>query len=198
MFCSRCGAQLTAGSFCPQCGAPAANQTAQPVGLVPAAPFGSGAPKPDAAVVIRSDPSLPKGLFRGEDGMLRWIVPRKKYTMYFYMNDRIVGMTGVQQRDDTVGQAFKELLLSGLTLAAGSIVRSSQAYNGQELPWESTGTVDNTYLSLSDVRTIRCGPQAGELRLRAILSDITLYTEPAYHRFVLEHITRQAPGARIK
>ena len=204
MFCSNCGAQIKAGSFCPICsaqlinGAASRQTTSQPAGLVPSVSYINGAPNPNPTVEIWSDPSLPKGLFRGGDGMIRWIVTRKKYSMYFYLNEQTVGMTGVQKREDTVGQAFKDMMLSGLELAAGSIVRSSEAYNGQELPWNSNGDIDNISLSVPRIRKIKGDPKTGEIKLREILSNLTLYTEPEYYRFVLEYIIHHAPEARMK
>ena len=204
MFCPNCGAQIKAVGFCPRCGAQRSSRAAerqtppQPVMLVPSVPYINGSPNPSPTVEIWSEPSLPKGLFRGRDGMLHWIIPRGKYTMYFYMDQKTVGMTSVEKREDTVGQAFKDMMRSGLELAAGVAARSSEAYNGQELPWDSTGDIANASLCVPRIRKIKGDPKTGEIKLREILSNLTLCTEPGYYRFVIDYIVHYAPGAQIK
>ena len=208
MFCSKCGSKIENANFCPQCGAPVKNSaqvqrnSASPVGecigFVPSIPYINGSPNPNLSVGIFGDPSLPNGLFRGQDGMIRWIISRKKDTLYFYLDKDAVGMTSVQKREDTVGQAFKDMMLSGLELAAGSIVRLSEAYNGQDMPWDSTGDIGHASLSVPRIKKIKGNPNTGEIKLREILSNLTLYTEPGYYRYVLDYIISHAPEAQVK
>ena len=47
-------------------------------------------------------------------------------------------------------------------------------------------------------RMLHLDPKTGEIKLREILSNLTLYTEPEYYRFVLEYIIHHAPEARMK
>ena len=208
MFCSKCGSKIENANFCPQCGAPVKNSaqvqrnSASPVGecigFVPSIPYINGSPNPNLSVGIFGDPSLPNGLFRGQDGMIRWIISRKKDTLYFYLDKDAVGMTSVQKREDTVGQAFKDMMLSGLELAAGTIARSSESYNGQDLSWDSAGDIGHASLSVPRIKKIKGNPNTGEIKLREILSNLTLYTEPGYYRYVLDYIISHAPEAQVK
>lgn len=210
MYCSNCGNKIEKGSFCPYCGAQVKDRTlceaenikSNPnggsVGLVPSVPYINGAPNPERSVEIYADPSLPDGLFRGKDGYIRWIIPQRKETLYFYMDEKTVGMTSVEKREDTVGHGLKDLVIGGISLAASCVVRFSDYYNGQDIPWESTGTVGNLSLSVPNIRKIKGNTKKCEIKLREILSNITLVTAPQHYGFILDYVARNAPGAQIK
>lgn len=205
MYCSKCGNKIEKGSFCLACGAPVKAQAESPsnacgeiAGVVPSAPYINGAPNRESSVAVYADPSLPDGLFRGEDGYIRWIIPQRKETLYFYMDEKTVGMTSVENRKDSLGQDFKDLVVGGISLAASCAVRFSDFYNGQDLPWESTGSVGNTFLPVPRIKKIKGNPQKCEIKLREILSNLTLITAPEHYGFVLDYLTRHAPDAQVK
>ncbi|MEE0875500.1 MAG: zinc ribbon domain-containing protein [Ruminococcus sp.] len=187
MYCANCGARLDEGNFCPRCGAPVIEYR-EPVKLVE-----------------NSDPSfaatsLPEGIICDENGVIRWAWQERNYTHWFFMDEKRAGMRSVPVvKEETVGSAFKDMMKSGFELALSGIVRSSDCYNGQELPWESNGDGSGClFLAFSSVKKIKGNPDKNEIRLKDILSNITLRVSAAQYPFVLDYVIRHAPQAKVK
>ena len=172
MYCANCGTKLDKGSYCPRCGAP-----------------------------VREQPTaLPPGITRDENGALRWAWKDRDYTHYYCIDgSRVVMQSIPNEKEDTVGSAFREMMKSGLALVASGVVRSSDAYNGQDLPWDSTGDgVGGNALLLADIKKIKPNPKKNEIVLREILSTLTLHMTAAQYACILDCVIRSAPNARVK
>ena len=177
MYCSKCGTKLDKGNFCPECGAPIQKRQT-----------------PDISS------SLPKGISVDGNGVISWIWQERDYTLYYYMDANKVGMNSVpNKKEDTLGSAFKDMLKSGLELVASEIVMNSDAYNGQDLPWDSLGNgVGSTYLTFSYIKKIKRNPKKSEIMLKESISGLTLRLSVQQYQFVLDYVLKQTPQAKVK
>lgn len=156
MFCTNCGTKIEKGSFCPNCGTQIANrqqhvQVSRPTNsnpssqqihvptvgesanYIPSAPTETGKKNPRSLVPIHIDPTLPQGMYRDEEGYIRWIVSERDYTRYFFMDDKRVGyILGYPPKKQTF---FNVFVADAIKSAAGDIVMRSDSYSGQDLPW---------------------------------------------------------------
>ena len=192
MFCSNCGTSIEGGRFCPNCGAPVIHQPT---------------PAPSSAVCSSASPvraetgiALPQGITRSENGEIGWIWSERDYTLQFRMDEARIGYRCVPNpKEATVGSAFKELVKGGLELAADMIVMNSDAYIGQDLPWDSTdGSPGSIFLTFSAIKKIKAIPKKNEIKLKENISSITLRLTAQQYPFVLDYVTRHAPHAVIK
>ena len=182
MYCTNCGTRVDSGNFCPQCGRPIVNRQAPAQVVTP--PTGS---------------SLPAGIDRDNKGVIRWTCPERDYTVHFYMDENRVGMRVVhKEREDTVGSAFKEMVKSGLELAANDIVMNSDAYSGQDLPWDSNEGGNSSYLTFSYIKKIKQNPKKFEILLKESISSMSLRMTAQQYPFILDYIIRHVPDAKIK
>lgn len=174
MYCKYCGTMVNNGNYCPRCGKPIQIQR-----------------------VYRA---LPAGITRDKNGVIYWNWQDRDYTLYFYMDSNRVGMKSVpKSKEDTIGSAFRDMVKSGLELAASSIVRSSDAYNGQDLPWDSSGEgVGSTYLTFSAIKKIKRNPRKYEITLKESISSLTLRMNEQQYEYILDCILRYAPNAKVK
>lgn len=174
MYCAKCGFKLDEGNFCPQCGA--RQITAQ-----------SG------------DNTLPEGVIRDENGVISWIWPERDYSVLFFMDTDRAGMKVVRkEKKETVGSAFKELVKSGVELVADNIVTDSDAYAGLDLPWDTAGGGNSTYLTFKYLKKIKRNPKKNEIQLKENISSMTLYMTAQQYPFISDYVIRHAPDAKIK
>ena len=174
MHCTNCGTKVDNAKYCPRCGKPIQTQ--------------------------RADSTLPAGITRDKSGIICWAWQEREYTLHFYMDSNRVGMKSVpNKKEETVGSAFRDMVKSGLELAASSIVMSSDAYNGQDLPWDSSSDgIGSTYLTFSYIKKIKRNPKKHEITLKESISSLTLRMNEQQYEYVLGFILRCAPNAKVK
>ena len=189
MYCTNCGKEIDDSRFCPFCGTKAEDQTVTvqqgPV-CMPAHTLQIG--------------DLPDGISVDENGVLHWAFPQRDYTYHFFMDDKRIGLTLVANpKPDTVGQAFRDMVKSGVELVATHIVMTSEAYNGMDLPWNSNGSgQSSSYLLFEPVRIIKGNPKKSEILVKQVLSAMQLYMTPGQFPFILDFVVKHCPQAKVK
>ena len=189
MYCTNCGKEIDDSKFCPYCGTKAENQT------VPVQQESVCMAAPSLPFV-----NLPDGILVDENGVLHWAFSQKDYTYHFFMDDKRIGLTLVANpKPDTVGQAFRDMVKSGVELVATHIVMTSEAYNGMDLPWNSNGSgQSSSYLMFEPVRIIKGNPKKSEILIKQVLSAMQLCMTPEQYPFVLDYVMRHCPQAKLK
>lgn len=228
MYCTNCGTKIEKGNFCPNCGAPLANrqqpvqapaQVSQPansnpsnqqghvptsgesVNYIPSAPTETGEKNPRPLVPIHTDPALPQGMYRDEEGYIRWIVSECDYTRYFFMDDKRVGyILGYPPKKQTF---FNVFVADALKSAAGDIVMSSDSYSGQDIPWgpsDYEGSIGGfACLKFQLLKQIKANRKKNLIHMKINgASQLEIETSPEHFQFILDYIIRRTPNAVVK
>lgn len=174
MYCTNCGTKVEKGNFCPQCGTPINRQ--------------------------QSSISLPHGVIQDDNGVIRWAWKERGYTNYYFMDQNRIGYRCVHdQKDDTLGNAFRELAKSSMDLAASNVIMDSEGYTGQDMPWEPNGEgIGSTYLTFSFIKKVKRNPKKSEIMLKENISSMTVRMTAEQYPYIEERIIRHVNGAAVK
>ncbi len=174
MYCVNCKAEIGNNNFCPKCGTPIQSQ--------------------------QNGMSLPRGVACDTNGVIRWLWKERDFTRYFFMDTSRVGYKYVQnKKEETVASAFKELVKSGIDLAASNIAMDSEAYAGQDLPWEASGEgIGSAYLTFSYIKKVKRNPKKCEIKLKESISSLTIQMTSEQYPFIVDYIIQHAPNAKVK
>lgn len=147
----------------------------------------------------QNESSLPRGIVRDAQNVIRWTQKERDYSLYFFMDSGRIGYKVVHNpKEDTVGSAFKDLLKSGAELAADNIAMDSETYAGQDLPWDESGGVGSTYLTFSYIKKVKLNPKKCEIKLKESISRMTLEMTEEQYPFIAEYIIQHVQGAKVK
>lgn len=206
MFCTNCGKEIENGNFCPYCGTPAAKRQDpirmedESVKMMPAAQSREDLKKEKHFVPVRTDPALPQDMFLDRDGYIRWSIPERDKTKYYFMNETRVGFVEFYpSKEQTAGGLLKD----AFKLAAGIAVISSETYHSSDLPWDLSdyeGGIGG-YLDF-DFRLVK--KMKGNRRKNKIVltEDLLLKfeveTNPEHYSFVLDYMLRHMPDVIVQ
>ena len=103
-----------------------------------------------------------------------------------------------EKKEETVGSAFKNFLLSGLAMAADSAVMNSDTYSGQDMPWDfDHNDPGMIYLEFFYIKQIKAIEKQYCIKISQN-GTFKLYFEPQHYHFVLDYIIRHSPNAKLK
>lgn len=225
MFCTNCATIIEKGNFCPNCGTPVSNQVqTQPqkqmpnqapdrqssarfagndINYIPSAPTETGIANPKPAVPIYADPSLPPGMYRDEEGYIRWILAERDYTRFFFMDEKRVGyIMAYPPKEQSISNIF---IKDGLKTAAGIITADSDITYGTESseywnPSDYKGGIGGfKYLSFERLKRIKANQKKNTIELKVdFMTQSEIVTSPQHFQFVLDYIIRHSPNAAVK
>lgn len=91
------------------------------------------------------------------------------------------------------------MVKSSVDLAASNNAMDSEAYSGQDIPWEANGEgIGSTYLTISYIKKVKRNPKKSEIMLKENISCMTVRMTAEQYPYVEEYILRQVNDVVVK